>query len=206
MRNKLLLLLLFTMIFLTSCSNKQVQHISFDGKNFELDSEYENNNKLKYSIKLGGISSGESYDMFIEEISDGFKITYNYETYVVVGTKDSYTVTYPNDSKNTVKTTGNTKTYFGSGENENYPDIYEFEIFLNDFTNNGNADSGQLLFGLLLLIFGAISVVNPRISWFLRKGWMFKDSEPSDLYLTITKFSGFVSCFVGVILILTSFH
>lgn len=197
---------IFIIILLTSCSNKNYQSIDFDGRHFELVPENENSNKLKYTIKSGGISSGESYDLYIEDTSNGHKITYNNKDYFVKGTVDHYTVTFPNKDKATVSTNEGMTTVAGAMNMniDQYPDVYEFIMFVNMGSRHRDNNFSQVLLGFVLIIIGVIGISNPEISWYLSRGWQYKNAEPSELYLSITKFFSVISCLLGIAIILTS--
>jgi len=60
------------------------------------------------------------------------------------------------------------------------------------------------LVALLLIGFGLLEVINPRITWYLSEGWKFKDAEPSDLYLAVSRVVGAVLVLIGLgVLVLT---
>ncbi len=194
---------IFIIILLTSCSSKNYQSIDFDGKHFELVSESENSNRLKYTIKNGAISSGESYDFYMEETSNGYKITYNNKDYVVEGAVDDYTVTFPNKDKATLRTSDGMTTVTGN-LHDKYPDIEEFVMFVNIGSKREDSSFSQVLLGFVLIIIGVIGISNPELSWYLSRGWRYKNAEPSDLYLSLTKFFGVITCIFGFGIILTS--
>ncbi len=40
---------------------------------------------------------------------------------------------------------------------------------------------------VIFSIFLAIGIVSPRTTWAMTEGWKFRDAEPSDAYLMITR-------------------
>ncbi len=48
--------------------------------------------------------------------------------------------------------------------------------------------------------FGALQIAYPKIYWYLTIGWIFKDTEPSNAYLTIGRIIGGLIVFAGVVL------
>ncbi len=40
---------------------------------------------------------------------------------------------------------------------------------------------------IIVSIFLIIGIINPELSWKLSEGWKFKDAEPSDAYLIMTR-------------------
>lgn len=59
--------------------------------------------------------------------------------------------------------------------------------------------SGSFFIGLLLLASGAFSAANPRAAWFLNRGWMYRDAEPSDLYLGLSRVGGIIGVIIGLL-------
>lgn len=58
---------------------------------------------------------------------------------------------------------------------------------------------GNVGIGLLLMGLGAVSFLFPEVMFHLRKGWMFRDAEPSDAYLTWSRISGVIIAVLGLI-------
>lgn len=59
----------------------------------------------------------------------------------------------------------------------------------------------KTLMGLILLIIGGLSAINPESAWKWEMGWKVKNAEPSDAYLVYARISGIVMCIVGLVLI-----
>ncbi|MGI5998959.1 MAG: DUF6199 family natural product biosynthesis protein [Lutispora sp.] len=59
----------------------------------------------------------------------------------------------------------------------------------------------KTLMGLILLIIGGLSAINPEFAWKWEMGWKVKNAEPSDAYLVYVRISGIVMCIVGLVLI-----
>lgn len=58
------------------------------------------------------------------------------------------------------------------------------------------AGGGNGFAGILLAFLGSLNLLAPRVSWYLRYGWRFKDAEPSDAALVFTHISG--AAFLGI--------
>ncbi|MFB5677803.1 DUF6199 family natural product biosynthesis protein [Paenibacillus terreus] len=59
-----------------------------------------------------------------------------------------------------------------------------------------------ILFGLISIALGLLSFLKPSIGWYINEGWKVKgDSEPSETYLSVTRFGGIVSMMLGGILL-----
>ncbi|HEY2839858.1 MAG TPA: DUF6199 family natural product biosynthesis protein [Pirellulales bacterium] len=55
------------------------------------------------------------------------------------------------------------------------------------------------------LIACLLSVISPRTVWYLRYGWRYKNAEPSDLSLVVTRISGVLGIvLVAVVALLAS--
>ncbi len=54
---------------------------------------------------------------------------------------------------------------------------------------------------VLLLGVGVFNLANPRLAWYLADGWKFKDAEPSDLALGVTRLMGALAVVLGIALL-----
>jgi hypothetical protein len=48
------------------------------------------------------------------------------------------------------------------------------------------------LFKMIISIFLIVGIVNPRFAWEMSEGWKFKDAEPSEAYLVMTRISSVI--------------
>ncbi|WP_356948302.1 DUF6199 family natural product biosynthesis protein [Brevibacillus nitrificans] len=60
----------------------------------------------------------------------------------------------------------------------------------------------MFLFGVLLIVHGLLSLISPRILWFLTEGWKFKDAEPSEAAVVFGRILGVFTLLVGIYLVL----
>lgn len=58
---------------------------------------------------------------------------------------------------------------------------------------------GHPLLGLLLILVGLVEAIFPQFGWYLRYGWAFKNGEPSDLALGLSRAGGVVMLIIGII-------
>lgn len=141
--------------------------------------------------------------------SDKFEGTYNDEVYVIEGDLDNLTVNYPNGVRGTETSSTN---YYSEDIDDKYPSIGEFwGLLLLDRRMKGTRDENgytssffHFLLGAIILIASIISIVNPEGAFYLERGWKFKDAEPSDAYLELTKVGGIIGIIIGVIVLFTS--
>ena len=67
----------------------------------------------------------------------------------------------------------------------------------------GAASSGaNPLLALLLCGVGIFNLAAPKASWYLSYGWRFKDAEPSDAAITLSRIGGAIAVVIGVIMLI----
>ena len=76
--------------------------------------------------------------------------------------------------------------------------------FLATVIENGivveQASSDDFLLAIICLVIGAFNLFFPYGAWYLGYGWKFRDAEPSDLMLTMTRIGGILIVIIGFIL------
>ena len=55
---------------------------------------------------------------------------------------------------------------------------------------------------ILLLLIGIFNAVSPETAWYLSDGWKYKNAEPSEEALGVTRLGGIVALVLGVMMIL----
>lgn len=199
MKKKCIIIIFISLLMIIGCENNK--EVIFRDKSYKQTLKEEN------CI----IYESESKEVIkVEEIqSDKFEVTYNEEVYVIEGQLDNLTVNYPNG----VSGAETSSTTYYSGEiDDKYPTIVQFwELLMLDRRMKGTRDENgyegsfyQFLLGVIILIASVISVVNPEGAFYLERGWKYKDAEPSDEYLELTKVGGVVGIIIGVIVLFTS--
>ncbi len=58
------------------------------------------------------------------------------------------------------------------------------------------------LVALLLCGVGIFNLAAPKASWYLSYGWRFKDAEPSDAAITLSRIGGGIAIVIGVIMLI----
>lgn len=136
-----------------------------------------------------------------QTISDG---THTYR-YSLDGDSDGYSIriTYPDGS-----------TYWWNKQNSGFgvgyggwSDDYDENRYVNgdilcDILEDEvpeERDPKPILLIVVLLAIGIFNTVSPHTAWYLENGWRFKNAEPSDLALGMTRFSGIIFIAVAVI-------
>lgn len=64
-----------------------------------------------------------------------------------------------------------------------------------------NITGSLLFFSLLFMAIGLISIVYPRLFWYLRIGRKVKGVEPSSVYLWVLRIGGFMLFALGAIIL-----
>jgi hypothetical protein len=57
----------------------------------------------------------------------------------------------------------------------------------------------------LFIIIGALNVIFPKASWYMKSGWQFKNAEPSDLALIMIRVGGIIAIVVGIFILVSGF-
>lgn len=60
------------------------------------------------------------------------------------------------------------------------------------------------LMGVVILAIGLVIAIWPKVAWYLRLGWRFKNAEPSGLALGVERVTGVILVIAGFILIVSS--
>lgn len=149
---------------------------------------------VTYTVERNGTAYIVNTELGI--ISDDL-YTYLYE---VEGSGDrrSVTITYPDGPTYTC-------SYNGSGAVLSWS---------NDYSPNRYADgdtllavleaqapkeySGHPILGLLLIALGIWHTLAPRAAWYLSYGWRYKNAEPSDAALLVSRISGIAVVIFGL--------
>lgn len=140
-----------------------------------------------------------------QTISDGL-FTYHY-TITATGNSSKITITYPNGATYYWTWSGNA----GHGgwsedyDDSTYADGRTLRLALEhdpSGTKKKRERSGNPLLGLLAIGLGIWNTGWPYSSWYLSHGWYYKDTEPSDAALAMTRFGGIISIIIGIILLL----
>lgn len=56
----------------------------------------------------------------------------------------------------------------------------------------------KFLIGLIALIIGVVNIASPETAWYLSDGWKYKDAEPSDEALLLTRVGGGSAILIGL--------
>lgn len=144
------------------------------------------------TLNRNGIDYIFTVDTENSTVSDG---QYTY-TYTING--NSTTVTYPNGARYYWTQDG----MFGSGgwDNNYDPNTYADGDMLIDAINETKPETvdGHIFAGLFLAALGAFYTFAPHAAWYLSRGWIYKNAEPSDAALIIARISGVILMILGL--------
>ena len=66
-------------------------------------------------------------------------------------------------------------------------------------------DPGHLLYGVVFLIISILMLVKPRFMLMFGRKWKYKNAEPSDFAIEVSKITGILGILVGIALIGSGF-
>lgn len=87
--------------------------------------------------------------------------------------------------------------------NPEFPDGFTLRDVLETQLPRSGGDINVLL-AIFLLIVGLLNTFAPQIVWELRYGWHYKDAEPSELSLGVSRAVGIICLVIAVIMILAA--
>lgn len=120
-------------------------------------------------------------------------------------------ITYPNGktmtvSQNKASGMGNSSGELTVEEAERY--LSEWTIFdavQEATTERYKFHLGYFLLGILIAGAGVFLILDPETAIYWRHMWWFKDAEPTDFAIGMTRFSGVISAICGVVMTILSF-
>ena len=178
MKRGFLLCLLTLLLCLSACS-------SGEGGNPNV---FEENG---YTVDLENQTITHGEDVYTFTVSGG-------------GSSSSIRITYPNGA-----------TYFwewsGNGGHGGWSDDYDpvryadgdFLLDLINFRPEPEPSGISPLLLILLLAVGVFNLVSPRTAWYLSYGWRFKNAEPSDTALVLSRVGGVIAIVLALVLSFT---
>lgn len=144
------------------------------------------------------LHNGTEYTVNTElgTISDDL-YTYQYEI-EDSGSRRSVTIAYPDGA--TYYCTYSENGSVGGWSNDYAPDRYtDGDTLLAILEMNASREySGRPLLGLVLIALGLWYTLSPRSAWYLSWGWRYKDAEPSDAALVVSRISGVLVILFGI--------
>lgn len=68
-------------------------------------------------------------------------------------------------------------------------------------TNKSSIDLGNIFVAILVASLGLWSTISPQSVWYLNHGWRYKDAEPSDAALVITRMGGVIALLLAAVIL-----
>ena len=175
---RFLLPLLVLALALSGCGNRRQEPYEYT---FSLDNQVKT---IKINPETQTILDGtDVYTYEMEKTASGI----------------SYVIDYPNGA---IYQWIESKNGGAGGWSESYDDtayipgnilVYALE------ENQPREKIGNVGIGLLLMGLGALNFFLPEIPFYLKYGWRFRDEEPSEVYLTLTRIGGALVAILGLI-------
>lgn len=127
-------------------------------------------------------------------------ITHSGDVYHYQFSGNEITLEYPNQATYSQTDYGGS---IASGWTENYDDARyvpgDVLIGVLHTDSPPSRRTGNPLIGLLFLAVGLWNAISPYSSWYLSHGWRYKNAEPSDLALGLTRAGGIFAILLGIL-------
>ena len=127
-------------------------------------------------------------------------ITHNGDLYHYRVSGNEITLEYPNQAVYHQTDHGGA---IASGWTDNYDDTRYVpgDVLIRVLYANSppSRRTGNPLVGLLFLAVGLWYAISPNSSWYLSHGWRYKNAEPSDLALGLTRAGGIFAILLGIL-------
>ena len=151
------------------------------------------------------VKNVDGYELTVYE--GGNLIYYAGDTYYYAITDDGISITYPNGAvcteKNGAVGWGNADTEFIIQNGAPYIDCYTLlEAVPQRQRNESMPDVWLILFGVVFIFVGLFEAGCPELSFQWTHGWKFREAEPSDLYLGLSRAGGVIMVIIGIVLVI----
>ena len=151
------------------------------------------------------IKNVNGYELTVYE--GGNIIIYEGDTYHYAFTEDGIEITYPNGAvctkKNGAVGWGNADTEFIIQNGAPYIDCYTLlEAVPQRQRNESMPDVWLILFGVVFIFVGLFEAGCPELSFQWTHGWKFREAEPSDLYLGLSRAGGVIMVIISIFLVI----
>lgn len=149
------------------------------------------------------IHNGKSYtiDKEAKTISDG-KYIYRYEVQGN-GSSVGYKFIYPNGSY--YHWTKSNNVGYGGWSEDYDKDLYvsgDTLLYVLEKVMPEESEPKNVPVIVVLLLVGIFNAASPETAWYLSDGWKYKNAEPSEEALGLTRVGGIVAIVIGVFMIL----
>lgn len=137
-------------------------------------------------------------------------ITQGNDVYAYQDDGSTFSVVYPNGASWYYAYEGAFQT---SGWSNDYDSLRYvegdvlMELILGDTgAKRSESVSGGLIFlSLLFWAMGLFALLAPNAAWFVNRGWWFRNAEPSDSAIIVTRISGAAMIILGIVVFIQAF-
>ena len=133
-------------------------------------------------------------------------ISYNNDIYEYEINGSSYEIIYPNKSKywySKEENNGVTIGIGGSSSDYNETEYIPGSLLIDIISeiNSSIFSQKNTLFIFILLIIGFWNLISPYSSWYISYGWKYKNAEPSNIAINLTRTIGILIILLTVVFI-----
>lgn len=112
----------------------------------------------------------------------------------------AYDVKFNDGNTYFYKKLGNTYSFGAlSGSSNEQMEKVNKAIEIYELIHGEPRKTKNYFFSFIFLIIGIVSVLAPRVSWYLKTGWKFRNTEPSELYLLVHRIVGGILIIIAVL-------
>lgn len=190
----LLTLALFLSAALVACS-AQPRAVTFENETY------------RYQQAQGNVDTYAAPDgktLQVEPAADGTRVTAGGQVYLVQGTENEITVTFP-DGRELMKhyeqnasSGGTAPGVQASLADWDRVDALREIVFHTAQNQKANAAAWRYLLGAVVFGIGLLEAANPRLAWQISEGWRYANVEPSEFYLGLSRLAGVVMMLVAL--------
>lgn len=172
---------------------------------------------LLLALLLSACSAGATYESVYTIEHGGMSFTVDMDQWTITQGEDVYHMQYDqDDSKSTVSITyPNGATYYETkqdsdvktGHSTGYDPVRYIsgeilvEVLKQPRLAKEKSPVSSLL-GAVLILLGAFNIFLPEVAWRVQYGWVNRKAEPTEVAVLLSRITGVLAAFLGVILIL----
>ncbi len=132
------------------------------------------------------------------------------QIYLVSGTPTEVDVTFPDGRTLTGSYMADSMAFLAppgdsvTAEEWSKVDDLRTIVFSEAVNPQQSRNPSMVLAALVLAAVGLLEAINPHLAWQISEGWRYKNVEPSEAYLVISRIAGVVMIVIALLLIFSS--